>query len=177
MKISTLFKFCLVYFLITTSGYSVVAAHPIAKNSVFLEGLGSGFFYSINYERMLLSDFGLRVGAEYAPLQSTWTAFDAYAFSFPVTINYLGLGFGAHRAEFGAGTSLTYSKGESLLSTKPGFEVFGLGTLGYRFQPTAGGVQFRVGANTFFGKDVAYKFESKNRNILVWPYLSLGWAF
>ncbi len=33
-----------------------------APNSIFLEGLGSGVLYSINYERRVIDDLGLRIG-------------------------------------------------------------------------------------------------------------------
>lgn len=173
MKIFLCLTLCLLGFF----GRSVLALEREANNSVFVEGLGAGFFYSLNYERIVFDDFGLRVGAEYAPLQSTWSAFERYAFSFPLTLNYLGVSSGSHALELGAGMSLSYSKGESLLATKPGFEIFGIGVAGYRFQSVKGGFQLRAGLTTLFGNDVSYKFESDKRNILVWPHLSLGWAF
>ncbi len=153
------------------------ASSESAKNSFFVEGLGAGFFYSINYERLINKDFGLRVGAEYAPLQSTWSAFDDYVISCPILVNYMGLRSGSHALELGGGASVSYSAGKSLLAVEPGLEMYGLGVVGYRFQPTSEGFQFRIGVTTFLGKDVSHKLEDGDRNFLIWPHMSFGWSF
>ena len=41
------------------------AQERTAVNSVFAEGLGPGLLYSLNYERTLENDFGLRLGVSY----------------------------------------------------------------------------------------------------------------
>ena len=38
--------------------------HP-APNSIYLEGLGAGLAYSLNYERRVIDDLGVRVGFSY----------------------------------------------------------------------------------------------------------------
>jgi hypothetical protein len=44
-----------------------------APNSLYLELLGSGILYSLNYERMLINSLALRVGFGYLPLSSSST--------------------------------------------------------------------------------------------------------
>ncbi len=56
-----------------------------ARNAVFIELLGSGFFYSFNYERVFLEGFTVRAGAGYTGndgwFSEIWTL--------PVSTSYL----------------------------------------------------------------------------------------
>jgi hypothetical protein len=53
------------FLLILSVGLSPCLAQPTAapaRNAVFFELLGNGGLYSLNFERMLREDLGLRVG-------------------------------------------------------------------------------------------------------------------
>lgn len=121
---------------------------PVAKNAVYVEmrGIGLG---SVNYERMLTSYLSLRVGTT--------------GYAFPVMVNLLA-GGGAHRFEAGAGAVLAFD----LQSHTP--VAGGLGTIGYRYQPPAGGPVFRVAMPVLVGE----------QGVWVGFYhigISAGWAF
>jgi len=145
--------------------------HP-APNSVFFEGLGSAVLYSINYERRVIDDLGLRIGLSniselgsrgnsgglgisvYFP--STWLV--------PLTASYLGVRSGRHTFEFGGGPTLSYSKDP----IDGGFGGFGSVFVGYRLHPVNGtGFQLRVGAMGLVG----------SFGVVPWGYLSLGAGF
>ena len=42
-----------------------------AYNSIFVEGGGPGLLYSLNYERVVENDFGLRIGMSYASFSAS----------------------------------------------------------------------------------------------------------
>jgi hypothetical protein len=127
---------------------------PEARNAVFVELLGNGGLYSINYERMLTDQLGLRVGyaAWNSPLWFEGTTPDRYQ-TVPVTMSYL-LGRGERKLELGGG--ITFGQGTSDRSSGTGRD-FSFRTLtamvGYRSQPREGGYLFRVGATPFYSFD------------------------
>jgi hypothetical protein len=148
--------------------------HP-TPNSVFFEGLGSGVFYSINYERRFLDDLGVRVGFSYFPgigdpasgsgglgiriyQPPTWIV--------PITASYLGVRSGKHALELGGGPSVTYATGNS---PESGPGAFGSFLVGYRLHPIGGaGFQLRVGVMGLVGRSIG---------LLPWGYLSMGAGF
>lgn len=136
-------------------------AEGSAANAVYVELLGNGGLYSLNYDRRFADAVALRVGF------ATWTADDLFLgeeaqtdfITVPVTAAWL-MGTGKRRIELGGGV---------LLGTKSREEAFGdgetsssfvslTGIVGYRFQP-ARGFMFRVALTPFFGlgdEDEAY---------------------
>src|ERR1700722_17342599 len=46
----------------------------LAQNSVFAEGLGAAILYSVNYERMVIDQLGVRVGLSYFAVGATANA-------------------------------------------------------------------------------------------------------
>lgn len=64
-------KLTLLILLFVQSGFS--SAQGLAKNNFFAEAGGAAFFYSANYERLLLrstdQNLGLRIGYTYLPFQ------------------------------------------------------------------------------------------------------------
>src|SRR5687768_194863 len=42
-----------------------------APNSVFLEGMGAGLYYSANYERRVIDDLGVRLGFSYLSMSAS----------------------------------------------------------------------------------------------------------
>lgn len=128
-----------------------------ARNSVYLELLGNGGVYSVNFERELMPHLGLRIGA------ATWGSEGEGFFgsgtarrhtTFPVMLNY-GMGGGNSRLELGGGLLL----GQSTRTDEEGRTTSGIrsltATIGYRHQRRRGGVLFRVGLTPFYSLDAA----------------------
>jgi len=156
-----------------------------ALNSVFIEGLGPGTVWSINYERMVIDDLGVRVGISYME----WTAGvgDTKAssdyFAFPITANYVGLGNGRHSLELSAGVTISYATGsaEALGFESSGSGATAMGTVGvgYRFHPLTTGFHFRVGLGGLMGKGFGTWHDSDVDafGFLPWGYISFGATF
>lgn len=150
-----------------------------AKNVVYVEGLGAGLLYSINYERVI-GDFSPRVGFSYysvsasATTSSGTTSASASLMAFPITVSYLGIGSLNHMFEVGAGaTIISASAGAGGFnhdaSSSSGVIVFPDVLLGYRFQPADGGFFFKGGIDALIGGSII--------PVLPWPYISLGGTF
>ena len=94
-----------------------------ANNAVYVEGLGPGILYSINYERSL-SDFALRVGFGYVSVSatsnsgSTQTQASASIITVPITLSYLGVGSKTNIFELGVGATILHAgEGASSIDT------------------------------------------------------------
>src|SRR5258708_32538297 len=82
-----------------------VPTERTANNALYVEGLGAGLFYSLNYDHAFGPVAG-RAGIGYFAVSSggsstTWV-------SIPLTVSYLGLGGLKHMFEVGAGVSINY---------------------------------------------------------------------
>lgn len=117
-----------------------------ARNTIYVEGLGSGGFYSVNYERLVLLKtthaFGYRAGASY------------YGMS-PNRANLIGevfalLGTGKHHADFGLGlTASKASWGELMPGVQP-WDLYAVPRASYRYQKPTGGLMLRAGFTPTF---------------------------
>jgi hypothetical protein len=163
--------------------------HPV-PNSVFAEGRGAGIIYSINYERMVLDQLGVRVGFSYLSVGASATAGGASASSsttylmFPITASYTGIrsrnGAGL---ELGGGTTLLYtSASASALGTSTsgsGVTPLAVAMVGFRLHPIDhAGVQFRIGAMALGGQGLGLQAADPTKfGFIPWGYLSLGGSF
>jgi hypothetical protein len=148
-----------------------------ANNAIYVEGLGAGLIYSVNYEHMF-GDFAPRVGFEYLSVSATTSTGEAHTslIGIPLSVSYLGIGSLQNMFEVGAGaTILLAGEGASFIdvdesSSASGSStlVFGTVTAGYRFQMADGGFMFRGGLNAVIGGDTP---------LFPWPYIGLGGAF
>jgi hypothetical protein len=131
------------------------AASSPARNALFVEVLGPGIAFSLNYERLLVSQVALRAG--FAPL--AWSASEGKRnFAVPITIAYVGL----QGLEAGGGITLLGDRAP-IASTM----------IGYRLHPRGGaGFQFRVGGMLVAGKQVWHAGD-----VMPWLYLSAGVGF
>lgn len=152
----------------------VVVPKRSAANVLYIEGLGNGGLYSLNYERLFADVVSLRVGFSYAAGTSTLSGGGSTSSSswtwltVPVMVNYLGIGNDRHHLELGAGILFLHVTGStSTTSFAEGGAVGGTATLGYRLQPREGGFVFRAGFTPIFGRG----------GILPWGGISLGGAF
>jgi len=115
------------------------------SNSLYLEFFGSGGLYSVNYDRLLTEEVGIRVGFMY--FEADWFVFftDMEMFLIPITLNYL-VGTGKHKFELGAGPVIVFgSVGFWGSDPGSGSGVGWTGTIGYRYQQPNGGFLFRIG--------------------------------
>lgn len=133
---------------------------------VFVEALGPGLLYSINYDQRFAKQengLGIRIGAsryigDGGENRST----------VPVQLNYL---FGAvgRYLEVGAGT--TYGGGKDISNPTTG-DFIGTATIGYRRQPyQTKGLTWRVALTPLF------VFEPNNLKVLPWVGASAGFRF
>ncbi len=144
-------RFLIIFFvsilLISNSYAQEQAGEKIVRNNVYLEILGNGFLYSINYERFFHPNFSLRSGVMFftgtGESEDGQTARASLAI-FPVMLNYL-INFGNHHIEIGAGPELAYVSAYSdLFGKKAGFGIGGTARIGYVYFPTSGGFNFRI---------------------------------
>lgn len=147
-----------------------------ANNSIYLELLGPGLLYSINYDRTF-GDFAARAGFSYLALSASNSGGEAHGsfITVPLTVSYLGIGSKKNMFEIGAGATILHvgagvstfaadsSKSESASTTL----VLGDMIFGYRLQPPDGGFMLRTGLSPFFGQGA----------FIPLPYLSLGGTF
>ncbi len=160
---------------------------PDADNSFFLEGGGPGLLYSINYERRIESDYGLRIGLSYQSFSasassggSTSSASASFV-TVPVIASYRGLRSGNHILELGAGGTAIYASGSAsgtgMAASGSGMTALGTAIIGYRRQPLEGGFQFRIGLEALMGKGLALSNPDPNAfGVLPWMYLSFGFS-
>ena len=111
--------------LICLGSISLPVSKVEAKSSIYLELLGSGLLYSVNYEYFIKDDMPLGIGLG-SPTPTT-----------PVILSLSQLrGKSKHKLELGGGISLPYAT----LS----------GVVGYRYQPEVAGPIFRLSFTPLF---------------------------
>ncbi len=138
-----------------------------ARNSIFVEGGGNGFIYSLNYDHKLFDHLSARIGGMY--FSDEGTEGSVQMFLLPVMANYLA-GNGSSRLELGAGLLIGDIDVDSRRDDLDDVDIRGAGfttTIGYRLQPRSGGFLFRIGFTPIIGKD----------GITPWGGLSLGATF
>jgi hypothetical protein len=138
-----------------------------AHNSVYLELLGNGALYSMNYDRMFSESVGGRIGVMYIALNEDQGNDNVSVTFVPVMVNYL-VGEGKHKLELGLGALLVFASGG--FDETGDFEGSGVGgtaTFGYRLQPPGGGFVFRVGFTPIFSSS----------GFLPWGGASFGFGF
>lgn len=128
------------------------------RNSIYVELLGSGVLYSVNYDHRIGNKLSIRAGLSMWSIKSLdfiiFQLNDIKFRSFPIMINYLA-GNGSSKLELGAGIMPTYissSVGTVFymikISASGHRTIFPLiGTIGYRYQPEEGGIVFRAGVS------------------------------
>jgi hypothetical protein len=157
-------------------GQSAVPVTPVrtAPNAVYLELGGNGVIYSVNYERILPGDIGLRAGFGRLSLgasSGTSTA-KVSATGVPLTVSYLGIG-GSSKLELGGGILMEKFTGQA--SWGPGEKVksgafvpMATFILGYRYAPMHGGFNFKLAYTPVYQKDLGF---------FNWGGISFGYGF
>ena len=139
---------------------------PTARNAFYIELLGNGLLYSVNYDRLFADQISGRVGLMVIGAANDSSA--AAVIAAPIMANYL---FGRGNSHFEAGVGITLMTGavENVEEIEDeGFSgAVGTATLGYRYQRPDGGFIFRAGLTPFFGRG----------GIVPWFGLSFGYGF
>jgi hypothetical protein len=143
-----------------------------ASHAIYTELGGPGMLLSLNFDtRLTKSKDGLGIRAGIGSNLSGDPSF----VSIPVGLNYLA-GHGGNYFELGAGATyvnIGSSEPNALYSIggkdyhNPAHLLFGNLVLGYRRQPTHGGLNVRAGISPYVGKGT----------VGMLPYLSLGYNF
>ncbi|MDQ3557327.1 MAG: hypothetical protein M3409_11220 [Gemmatimonadota bacterium] len=139
---------------------------PRARNAAYLELLGNGLLYSVNYDRLFSERISGRVGAALLAADSSESA--GRVLAVPIMVNYLA-GTGNGRLEAGIGALVLTGEAENVEGS--GNESFagvaGTATLGYRYQPLNGGFVFRAGFTPLLS----------GGRFFPWLGISAGYAF
>jgi hypothetical protein len=162
----------------------------LAENSIFAELAGAGGIYSINYQRMVADDVGVRAGFSYMSIGGSVTSGNGTSsagvtlMTFPITASYLGVRSGKHALELGGGATLISASGTAsgtgVSASGSGLGALGTAMVGYAIHPVDGaGFNFRIGAMALMGKGVSLSSGSDPTafGFAPWGYLSLGAAF
>jgi len=123
-------------------------------NSFYLELLGNGGLYSVNYDRLFTENLGGRIGVSYlSSFDFIFTSVENLLLV-PIMLNYF-VG-NNHKLELGAGVVIVSADNIGffgLESGSVGTAIGGTATIGYRYQPSNGGFLFRIGFSPFFADD------------------------
>jgi hypothetical protein len=161
----------------------------LAPNSIYLEGLGAAIGYSLNYERMVLDELGVRVGFSYLSVGASasaggTTASAAATYIFiPVTASYVGIRYGRSALELGAGLTFLYvsasANAAGVATSGAGVVPYGVAMVGYRFQPVDhAGFMFRIGVSALVAPGLGLQNPTPGTlGAIPWPYISLGASF
>ena len=140
--------------------YAQEVVPPARDNAVYVELLGNGGLYSVNYERALTPALRVRVGAGAWTAESFWGGAETRMRTFPMMLQMVR-GGGAHHLEAGIGVLPGYRDRERDAGESGGF-VSLIGLIGYRYQPPLRRFVFRAGFTPFYGfgdSSVAYPEE------------------
>jgi hypothetical protein len=156
-----------------------------SPNSIYAEGLGAGLAYSINYERMVIDDLGVRVGVSYLSMSASAGTSSASSslLSIPITASYIGIRSGKHSLELGAGATVLRSSGSGsslgVSASGSGMTALGTAMIGYRIHPVdRAGFHFRIGLMALAGNGLGLDTSDPNAfGILPWGYISFGASF
>ncbi len=133
----------------------------IVRNNIYIEFLGNGFIYSLNYERFFDPQFSLRTGAMLFTANGETDggqASNVVLALFPIMFNYL-INFGSHNLEIGAGPELAYVSAKTdLLSEKSGLDIGATLRLGYMYFPPNGGFNFSIAYTPILSEEFTHSF-------------------
>ena len=145
-------------------------ASASARNALYVELLGAGLLYSINYDRHLIGRMHARVG--YATFGSGFGSGDSKLHLVPMQLMFVSDAEDA--LEIGAGVTMVVDRGRNAIrphdSSAPSSDLRAVASLiiGYRYQPVENGFLFRIGFTPFIGYDGRF---------LPFGGISFGYAF
>jgi hypothetical protein len=146
-----------------------------AVNTIYAELLGNALSYSLNYERMIQDNIGLRIGVSYFALtvgSALDKNFTTSIFSMPLMGMYF-VGTEASRLELGLGTTVASSSVKTVTNGSEnvvgGISAIITSTIAYRIQPPQGGFNFKIGATPYFAPATG--------TVMIWGGISAGFGF
>ena len=120
----------------------------LKRNTIFIELLGNGGFYSLNYDRILISKekwkLAGRAGVSYF---NFFDDFNTQYYAIPLEVSYL-VGKGNHYLETGLGITPFYKFGEGIEEfnhEQKTLFITSTARIGYRYQRKDGGFFFKAG--------------------------------
>jgi hypothetical protein len=159
---------------------AAAAPQPSAgpDNQVFLELLGNGLLYSLNYERFFTAwsqRLGLRGGASFITykISSANGAGNLVLATVPVVASWYW-GPSSHKLQLGLGASALYvsaatdATGQRFSGSEEGLGIAATAVVGYRYLPREGGFTFGIGFTPLL---------RSGRGLLPWGGASGGFAF
>ena len=135
----------------------------VHQNNIYIELLGNGIIWSVNYERMIFSNSIIKVGLGYIPKMEN--DFISAPQSILIPIDYIHLIDMNDNAKIDIGIGLTFKFGEEEYGDKD--EIIPNAILGYRYQPNINGFMFRISFSPYI---------SENR-FFPWIGISFGQKF
>ncbi len=135
----------------------------LQKNTFYLELVGNGMFYSLNYDRILVVQqnwkMSGRIGGMYLPgLDYN----DRQMIGLPLEVSYLR-GRNKHYLEVGLGFTATYDTYRLGESRVKDLALMGVARVGYRHQKREGGLFYKVGFTPVHG--VVYNMRNRQNSI------------
>jgi len=154
------------------------------QNTLYVEFLGNGGLYSLNYDHRFSNKVSLRAGISYYSVNNIFNIFltsgTFTVLNFPVQVNYL-FNFGSSNIQVGAGITVwsendNYAYNENfifgpVIHTDTSYlTLFFNPTIGYRYQPKDGGFFFQASIMSLIDP-----FNSSDKNQLpFWFGIGLG---
>ncbi len=167
------FRFFVILFYANLSfgqGDSSIKKSAIAKNTIFVEGLGNGGLYSLNFDRIVLIKNSMKLSGRiglsyYIKLKNLFT--------YPLEVNLM-YGKKGHIEVGIAYTPVFTLYKKDLLKLYDVYAFSGI-RIGYRYQVLDGGLFFRLGFIPYihFPKFM----NSRKEYPIVWMGLSVGYTF
>jgi len=174
--------------LLFISGLFSVKAQELVpepkRNTIFVELLGNGGIYSLNFDRILISKekwkLAGRVGFTY---HNFFDDLNSQFYGIPLEVSYL-LGRSNHFLETGLGVTPVYDTSDGFEQNSPKQETLFIITpvrIGYRYQRKEGGFFFKAGWTPQFYKSYpldTYNFpKNKGKIILIMGGIGAGYTF
>jgi hypothetical protein len=142
---------CATFLLVAaaTPAHGQDTAPPARAHAAYVELLGNGGLYSVNYERALTPALRVRLGAGAWTSESFWSDAQTRFRTFPMMLQIVP-GGGAHHLEAGIGV-LPGLRGRERDVGESGSFVSLIGVVGYRYEPPQRRFVFRAGFAPFYG--------------------------
>lgn len=160
------------FLLFTWTPWAAAQPQPAQQrpNSVYVEWGGSGYWLTLNYERMLSSKINVRVGGgaipgDLQPAGYELTIGGPDLGSVPVIVVGSNVVFGKRRHQFTAGVAV-HAEWNRVKAFEPSEAVYFGGELGYRYHSSSGFL-LKATVALMAGKETAWLL----------PGVSLGWSF
>lgn len=158
----------------------------IAKNTIYIEGLGNGIIGSVNYDRLFFfkkQKFSWRIGLFYLPLNIQ------PIYSVPIELNLIK--GKKHNIEFGLGFTYGYAFNSSTIIIPQGSNFItkeeyseaiysNLKIIGYRFHKPSGGLFIKASGLLLFKIiELNKNYLQQKKEFIFGPYIgvSIGYTF